>query len=376
MNHAAFKQFLARHDCGVRAFAAFCRANLSKTTIHRLTLEDSTLSPNFLEQIRPHLINEVRRFCEERGVEPAEITETLSSIFQEEFEPMITERSKLDYDVLDFFGLDRDPFALEADPRSPEEAYTHKDLDRIVRRVEDAIKYQGFIAVIGPVGAGKTSLKNRVADKLNKQGKTRLLWPRFADMKRLNAGGIVHFILEEFGQKGRARLPLAQRQLEHLLEQMSDAGERVALCFDECHRLDDRTLSALKNFYELGTGGYVKFLGLILFGQPSFKHRLRDEQFREITERVEIQDMPSIAKAAADYLGHRLALAGGSVEKLFEPAAISIIASQASTPLALGNLANRALIEAYKKGEKRVLARFLDKDHEPQTRPLSKRRAA
>lgn len=113
-------------------------------------------------------------------------------------------------------------------------------------------------------------------------------------------------------------------------------------------------------------------LGLILFGQPSFKHRLRDEQFREITERVEIQDMPSIAKAAADYLGHRLALAGGSVEKLFEPAAISIIASQASTPLALGNLANRALIEAYKKGEKRVLARFLDKDNEPSTRPLRK----
>lgn len=376
MNHAAFKQFLARHDCGVRAFAAFCRANLSKTTIHRLTLEDSTLSPNFVEQIRPHLINEVRRFCEERGVEPAEITETLSSIFQEEFEPMITERSKLDYDVLDFFGLDRDPFALEADPRSPEEAYTNKDLDRIVRRVEDAIKYQGFIAVIGPVGAGKTSLKNRVADKLNKQGKTRLLWPRFADMKRLNAGGIVHFILEEFGQKGRARLPLAQRQLEHLLEQMSDAGERVALCFDECHRLDDRTLSALKNFYELGTGGYVKFLGLILFGQPSFKHRLRDEQFREITERVEIQDMPSMARVAADYLGHRFSLAGGSIDKLFEPAAVEIIASRVSTPLALGNLANRALIEAYKKGEKRVLARFLDKDHEPQTRPLSKRRAA
>ncbi len=373
INNAAFKQFLDDNDLSVRAFAQFSGGTLSKSTVHRLTQPSAAATYTFIEQVRPHVIESVHRFLEECTTrDTPEISQTLKTIFQEEFDLlMITERSNLDYDVLDFFGLERDPFALEADPRSPEEAYTNTDLDRIVRRIEDAVKYQGFVAVIGPVGAGKTSLKNRVADKLHKQGKFKLLWPRFAEMKRLNAGGIVHFVLEEFGQKGRARLPLAQRQLECLLEQMNEAGERVALCFDECHRLDDRTLSALKNFYELGTGGYIKYLGLILFGQPSFRYRLKDRQFQEIAERVEIQEMPPLGKAAGDYLGHRLALAGGKIDKLFEPAAIAVLASQASTPLALGNLANRALIEAYKKGEKRVLARFLEKDKEPATRPLA-----
>jgi type II secretory pathway predicted ATPase ExeA len=376
MNNAAFKQFLADYDLSVRRFSEFCRSvYISKSTIHRLANPEAAgrhIQPRFLQRITPALIQNCQRWMEENGRPADEINRVLKQVFEEDYEPMITERSKLDYDVLEFFAFDRDPFALEADPRGPEEAYTNKDLERIVRRVEDAVKFQGFVCIIGPVGAGKTSLKNRITAKFKKHGKTRLLWPRFAEMHRLNAGGIVHYILEEFGQRGRIRLPLAQRQLELHLEQLSQSGHSVSLCIDECHRLNDVTLSALKNFYELGTGGYEKYLGLVLFGQPSFKHRLEDSRFREIAERVEVIEMPSLAKHAADYIGHRISLAGGNADKLFEPRAIAMIASQAGTPLAIGNLANKALIEAYKKGEPRVLARFLEKDTEPQTRHLKK----
>jgi type II secretory pathway predicted ATPase ExeA len=75
---------------------------------------------------------------------------------------------------------------------------------------------------------------------------------------------------------------------------------------------------------------------------------------------------------ATDYINHRISLAGGNADKLFESRAIQVIAGQASTPLAIGNLANRALIEAYKKGEARVLARFLERDTDPKVRQLKK----
>jgi type II secretory pathway predicted ATPase ExeA len=374
MNHEAFRRFFTDNSLSYRQFADYCCV-VRKTTLNRLAWAERAKEhpPAFFERVIPVLIQKCRGWLEENTDKTSDaIDAILKTIFEEDYQPMICERHMLDLEHLEFFGLDRDPFALEADPRSAAEVYTNKELDRIVRRVEAAVKLQGFLAIVGPVGAGKTILKNRIADRLKKQGKAYLLWPRFAEMGKLNAGGIVHYVLEEFGQHGRMRLPLAQRQLERHLEQLSDAGRPVALCFDEGHRLHDSTFSALKNFYELGTGGYEKYLGLILFGQLSLKQRLERAEFREIAERVEVIEMPSLAKHATDYINHRISLAGGNTDKLFESRAIQVIAGQASTPLAIGNLANKALIEAYKKGEAKVLARFLERDTDPKVRQLKK----
>lgn len=376
MNHTAFKHFLTDYDLSVRRFSDFCRSTfISKSTIQRLTKpEDAAehIQPHYLNRIMPALIQNCQRWMEEIGRPADEINRVLKHVFEEDYETMICERHKLDPEHLEFFGLDRDPFALEADPRSAEEAYTNKELDRIVRRVEDAVKFQGFLCVVGPVGAGKTNLKSRIADKLGRQGKTRIFWPRFAEMGKLNAGGIVHFILEELGLTGRIRLPLAQRQLERQLESLTASGVNFVMGIDEAHRLPDATLTALKNFYELGTGGYEKYLAMVLFGQPSIKQRFEDVNFREIAERVEVVEMPSMAKHAADYIAHRIKLAGGNSERLIAPDAIKAIASQAATPLAIGNLTNKGLITAYKAGERRVLGRFLTKDTEPKVRHLKK----
>lgn len=375
MNHEAFRNFLTENKLSCRQFASYCSV-ISSSTVGRLRWAETARvhPPAFYERVIPPLINHCKAWLEEHTAHSAEeIDRVLKTIFEEDYQPMICERHTLDFEHLDYFGLARDPFALEADPRKAAEVYTNKELDRIVSRVENAVKFQGFLAILGPVGAGKTILKNRIADRLNRDTKTRLIWPRFAEMHRLNAGGIVHYVLEEFGQTGRIRLPLAQRQLERHLEQQNEAGRHVALCFDECHRLNHATLTALKNFYELGTGGYEKYLGLVLFGQPSFASTLENVAFREIAERVKVVEMPSLERYAGDYIAHRVSLAGGTAETLFAPEAIRVIASKAATPLAIGNLANLGLIEAYKMGEPRVLARFLEpKRKDPSTRWYSR----
>ena len=370
MNHNAFREFLDNHDLSRRKFAFFCgEKHISKTTIQRLAIEGhGGLNADYIKSVTPFLMENVARFLRGNGVSEQDLNQTMLDIFEEEYQPMITNRQRLEYEVLEWFGLDRDPFALEADPRSAEQAFNTKEIDRVARRIEDAINYQGFLAVLGQVGAGKTSLKNRVAAKLKEGKRTHLIFPKFAEMKKVSPGGIVHVILEHFGQSPRARLVLAQRQLEAHLEHLSDQGFRVALCFDECHRLHESTLTALKNFYELGTGGYERYLGLVLLGQPQFRSKLESFEFREIAERLEIVEMPSLSKYAAAYLGHRLQMVGGDIDALFEKAAIEMIARQASTPLAIGNLANKALAETAKMGEKRVLSRFLEREREPFTR--------
>ncbi len=375
MNYDAFRRFLTDHDLSCTRFAEFCDGSLSRSTIHRLQSADrvKTHSPAFLARTVPELLKHTQLWLALRtSLSHAEIDSTLSDIFEEDYQPMAFERYNLDLEHLEYFGLSRDPFALESDPRAADEAYSNKELDRIARRIENAVKFQGFLAVVGPVGAGKTMLKKRVADRLTKQGKARMIWPRFAEMSKLTAGGIIHYILEEFGNRGRARLPLAQRQLERILAQLSFAGQSVALCIDEAHRLNDATLSAFKNFYELGTGGYEKYLGIVFFGQPQLKTRLENAGFREIAERIEVVEVPPMSRFAADYIAHRISLSGGAADTLFEAAAIRLIAEQATTPLAIGNLANKALLAAYAKGEKRVLARFLERDSDPRVRQIKK----
>ena len=81
--------------------------------------------------------------------------------------------------------------------------------------------------------------------------------------------------------------------------------------------------------------------------------------------------MPGLGKHSYDYLAHRLRLAGGDIEKLFERKAVEHLATQAETPLALGNLAAAALLKAYSLTETKVRAAFIaNNDGEPLARTI------
>jgi type II secretory pathway predicted ATPase ExeA len=255
---------------------------------------------------------------------------------------MINHRSLLTPEVLAFFGLRRDPFAP---PRSPAELFTTPVIECVYAQLEQAVRFQGFVCLLAPVGAGKTMLKNRLIAALGPKSKVQkvpgsemavpyecaerlglsvtghltgraapeiegiapidsysirkgtafphiraaeprviqiqdpqsqipnpksfILSPKFADMSRLTAAGIVAYVLEELGVKPRRALVLAQKQLEQRLAWLAQNNITVALCFDECHHLNDTLLTALKNFYELGTGGFERYLGLILLASRS-----------------------------------------------------------------------------------------------------------
>lgn len=363
---AKLTKFCGAYKISLRQLAALL-VNVqfvSKTTCWRLM--HGTIAESYLQQISEPMETALEQFLRNTSISAQEIEQELIELFPDRKDrEMITTRTRLDEAVLQHFNLARDPFALENDPRSGAEAFSSKEIERMARRVEDAINFQGFLCILGPVGAGKTNLKQRVAEKFEKNDSVHLLFPKFANMEKLNEGGIVHYLLKQFGIKPASRLVLAQSQLENHLSELNERRVRVAICFDECHRLSDNVLTSLKNFYELSTGGYDRFLALILFGQPQFKHRLDQAEFREITERLEILEMPPISRHAFDYVAHKLARVGGDINALFEKRAVELLAEQTATPLALGNLTAKAMLTAYEKGETKVIARFVETNAKP-----------
>lgn len=360
--------FCTANSISFRQLSQLCdghETGFSKTSAFRLRkgqIESPTLAA-----VRPVVLTGLVRFLENRGFHAVDIEAELSSIFDtKEFPNMLFNRCELHLPAMRHFGLSFDPFDVDRIP-AEDELFTTPEIDACVSRVKDAIIYQRFVAVIGEVGSGKTLLKMRVAAELAREQthKTCLLYPEFFDMSQVEVHSIASYILHDLGQTVPQSKPERVKKIKQILDDMHDDGVATALILDECHRLNDKLISSLKNFWELskgipklgGPGRSVtnRLLGVVLFGQPQFVNsRLREVVFKEIRQRVQIIHMPDFTKAGRAYIEHRIRLAGGDPDRLFDSAALDTISRNAGTPLSLGNLTNEALLDAFDKDEPKV----------------------
>jgi type II secretory pathway predicted ATPase ExeA len=299
-----------------------------------------------------------------KGYSEQEIFNELDQLFNLQENEMIQNRKSLTSAAIKFFNLKHDPFDVDRIP-GEDEIFTNQELDEICRQVIDAVLYKKWIFISGPVGSGKTALKIRVARELAAWSKrtkqdTHLIVPEFFDMNAVGVPAIASYILEEFDVKVPNNKLQRVKKIKQLLTSLSQAEARVALLFDEGHRLNSRVYLALKNFWEMTDGAFSRLLGVVMFGQPQFVNAtLRDIQFREITERVNVINMPQLDKSARDFLAHKIAAAGGDIDQLFEPDAVKRICAVAKTPLALGNITNNALMEAFEIEMPQVASKML-----------------
>ena len=359
-------------------------ANASKSTVQRFL--HGELNKDYAARLRKTLAENLPAFLLTLGLSAAEIDRELLQIFDKgEYQPMINQminqRTELPKDAQAFFGLTDDPFSKP--PRSRAEVFISPQIQAIVDRIIDAIKYQDFVYLVGEIGSGKSTVRALIDDELSRKPNLRLIFPETENMERVTPANIARAILQEFDE---THIPndsvWRTKKVKNALAQIYKNGSRVAIAFDECHRLSDTTLSSLKNFLEMNSGGLQKYLGVVLFGQPSFDARLRDYRFREIVERVTPLEMPPFETAARDYLAHRLRLVGGNIEQLFDAEALALITRQAKTPLALGNIVNRALLVSKNDFDNRrvigaaIKTKMFFSSAEPQVVSMRKRAAS
>lgn len=312
----------------------------SRSTLHRLV--NGKCSPEMKAELYPKLISCLTRFLIARGLDRVEIDEQMTLAFTEgEYQPMISQRLELSPQAIKYFGLPKDPFTDP--PQSREEVFISPPLKQVIDRVIDAVRYQHFVSVIGQIGAGKSTLRALIEDQIEGEANLKIVWPEFFDMKYVSPMNIAESILVAFDSPVPSSSIRRGNAVKDLLARLYKNGTRVAIGIDEGHRLSDKALSSLKNFLEMNSGGFQRYLGVVIFAQPVLTARLREPLFQEIYERIVPVYMPEFRDTAADYLAHRLQLIGADINKLFDAEAIELIASQAVTPLAVGNIANEAL---------------------------------
>lgn len=251
-----------------------------------------------------------------------------------------------------FFNLAEMPFNITPDPRflyfSPRhrEAFSHLIYGITNRR--------GFIELVGEVGSGKTTLCRAVLTHLPPTVRTALILN-----PSLSATQLLRAILNDLGltPKGRDRLAYIEQLNAYLLE-MTREGKNVAVFIDEAQNLAPEVMEQIRLLSNLETDQH-KLLQIVLTGQPELEERLNQRELRQLRQRITVRCRLTTLdeKEVAEYIAHRLRVAGAPVDVGFEPDASRLVFRYSKgTPRVINTVCDRTLLAAYVAGSRVITA--------------------
>ncbi|MDD5552771.1 MAG: AAA family ATPase [Candidatus Omnitrophica bacterium] len=243
-----------------------------------------------------------------------------------------------------FYGFKERPFNVTSDPaffflsRQHKEALSHLTYGTAQRK--------GILAVTGEIGTGKTTLCRFFLNRLPKNVKTAfILNPYFSEIQLLEA------IVNDFGikVKNKSRLGFIW-ELNHFLLRESEAGNNVVLIIDEAQNLKPSALEQVRLLSNLETEK-DKLLQIILMGQPELNSKLDLYDLRQLKQRImvryHITPLENAAEAA-EYVNHRLSIAGSMVNPSFTQDALKAIFDfSGGVPRLINVICDRALLAGF-----------------------------
>lgn len=257
----------------------------------------------------------------------------------------------------EYFGLSEAPFSIAPDPRYLFLSDKHREaLAHLIYGVGDQ---GGFVLLTGEVGTGKTTicrcLLQQVPEKADiafiinpKQSVNQLLQSIFKEL---------HLALE----KGATSKDLIDHLTQYLLDAHS-RGRNTILIIDEAQNLTPDVLEQLRLLTNLETNE-KKLLQLVLLGQPELNLMLDKPELRQLAQRITARyHLSPLSKGeVAEYISHRLSVAGCRAE-VFSPAAIRrIVSLSGGIPRLINLICDRALLGAYATGSEEVGPKIVKK---------------
>lgn len=254
----------------------------------------------------------------------------------------------------EFFGLTERPFALAPDPRYLFLAEPHREaLAHLLYGIEQG---EGFIEVIGQVGTGKTTLCRTLLGRIGDSAEIAFVFnPSPSEIELLAS------ICRELGLPtvARSRTDLID-ELNRFLLAKNAQGRKVLLVIDEAQNLDPGVLEQVRLLSNLETER-EKLLQIVLIGQPELEESLARPELRQLRQRITVRWRLRTFRRSevAEYLNHRLQVAGLAEPAIFTRGAVRVIhRASRGTPRLINAIADRSLLAAYTKGCRKVTARI------------------
>ena len=245
---------------------------------------------------------------------------------------------------LQHFHLTRAPFHITPDPEFLYSSPSHREaLASIIYGVEAR---KGFLALVGEVGVGKTTVLRTFTEKADKE-KLKIIYLFNANMtfktlvKTLCAEMDLSSDTEDY-------FDLVPRLYEALIEQYR-LGRNVVLIIDEAQNMPIETLENLRMLSNLETTT-DKLLQIVLCGQIELDYMLSLQQLRQLKQRIVVRAVisPLTPVESEEYIRHRLARAGCTRRIPFTKTALKEIVRHArGIPRIINILCDNALLTTF-----------------------------
>jgi general secretion pathway protein A len=249
-----------------------------------------------------------------------------------------------------FYGLFEKPFSLSPDPRYLFFADSHREALAHLRY--GIAQGEGFIAVTGEVGTGKSTLCRALIEGLGPETEVAFLFnpPR-------SATELLQAIAQEYGldPAGYQRHGLNNQLNQFLLERKRN-GQQVLLVIDEAQNLDAHVLEEIRLLSNLETAN-SKLIQIVLLGQPELDRKLDSHELRQLRQRISVRWFltPLTKLETGAYVAHRLYVSAGDKRSIFTPGAMrEIFRRTGGVPRRINLLADRSLLAGYGAGAEKI----------------------
>jgi general secretion pathway protein A len=243
-----------------------------------------------------------------------------------------------------FYKLRKEPFNITPDPSYLYLSSSHKEA--IATILYGIRSRKGFIAIVGEVGTGKTTIVRTYLNSIDKKDiKLIYLFNPDVTFKALLIDILSEFDVKPASQDSNRMIA----QIHRCLINEYIKGRNVTLIIDEAQNMPVSTLESLRMLSNLETTK-DKLLQIVLVGQPELEVMLNSHALRQLRSRIALHATihPLTKKESYEYIESRLNKVALSKNKIFTNSALYLIVKRArGIPRAINILCDNTLITGY-----------------------------
>jgi general secretion pathway protein A len=241
----------------------------------------------------------------------------------------------------EFYGLKDEPFLLTPDHRFYFESQVHGQA--MAHLMYGLKRGEGFIVITGDVGAGKTTIVQRLCAIVDMAkvvpahiANTLLTGPELLRM------ACAAFAITDVPHEKDAVL----RRLQSFFEKLGRQGKKALLVVDEAQNLSPATLEELRMLSNFQVGN-VSPCQIFLIGQPQFRGVLADPNLEQLRQRViAAYHLGALSQEECGrYVTHRMKQVGWANNPVFrDDAMMAIYLHTGGIPRLINKLCSRVLL--------------------------------
>lgn len=261
---------------------------------------------------------------------------------------------------LKYFNLKSEPFNITPDPELLFLSPSHKEALAAV--IYGVSRRKGFVAIIGEVGVGKTTIIRSFLERLSSQSSTtkQNIKTIYIFNANISFKPLLKTIIKNLGYIPQSDDTCSMvDQLHQILIDEYKAGWNIVLIIDEAQNMPTETLENLRMLSNLESST-DKLIQVILTGQPEFEHKLNLPALKALKQRIaiKVRILPLTRCESFEYISHRLSKTVIKDPDIFTSGALSRIVKEAEgIPRKINILCDNCLVTSFGNQQKKVTSR-------------------